>query len=104
MVGYNCFIIFLYYYLNIKILKFYENWNFCYLLKILKIQNFLKIFISYENSNIFKNFWNLEIFKNFWNIDVLNFFLLILEFWNFMKILKELFPFWGTQWVVSRLG
>ena len=35
MIGYNCFIIFQYYYLNIKILKCYENleifeicWNF----------------------------------------------------------------------------
>ena len=27
MVGYNCFIIFQYYYLNIKILKFYENFE-----------------------------------------------------------------------------
>ena len=40
-VGYNCFIIFQYYYLNIKILKFYENWNFW---------------------NFFKIFWNIEIF------------------------------------------
>ena len=36
MVGYNCFIIFQYYYLHIKILKFYENWNFWNFLKILK--------------------------------------------------------------------
>ena len=35
MVGYNCFIIFQYYYLNIKILKFYENWNFWNFLKII---------------------------------------------------------------------
>ena len=27
MAGYNCFIIFQYYYLNIKILKFYENFE-----------------------------------------------------------------------------
>jgi hypothetical protein len=27
MVGYNCFIIFQYYYLDIKILKFYENFE-----------------------------------------------------------------------------
>jgi hypothetical protein len=36
MVGYTCFIIFQYYYLKIKILKFYENWN----LKKKKIENF----------------------------------------------------------------
>ena len=45
MVGYNCFIIFQYYYLNIKILKFYENWN---LLTIWKFEDF----------EIFGKFWN----------------------------------------------
>jgi hypothetical protein len=60
----------------IKILKFYENWNFW-------------------------NFEKFEILKFFENFEIWFFFLLILEFWNFMKILKE-FPFWGTQWVVYR--
>jgi hypothetical protein len=46
--------VFQYYYLNIKILKFYENWN---------VWNFLKILKSYENFEIFWNFWNFEIFE-----------------------------------------
>jgi hypothetical protein len=37
-----------YYYLNIEILKFYENWN---------VWNFLKILKSYENLEFF---WNLK--------------------------------------------
>ena len=61
----------------------------------MKILNFFK----FLKKIIFKIFWNIEIFLKFWT---LIFFLLILEFWNFMKILKELFPFWGTQWVVYR--
>jgi hypothetical protein len=55
--------VFQYYYLNIKILKFYENWNFW---------NFLKILKCYENFEILRKFWNFEIlnfkfkqFKNF---------------------------------------
>jgi hypothetical protein len=74
-------------------------------LKNLKYWNFLKILISCENFDFFLifemfwNCWNIEIFWKFWNL--IFFFLLILEFWNFMKILKE-FPFWGTQWVVYR--
>jgi hypothetical protein len=43
MVGYNCFIIFQYYHLNIKILKFYENWTFFNFMKILSFWKFLKI-------------------------------------------------------------
>ena len=54
MVGYNCFIIFQYYYLNIKILKFYENWNF------LNFENFI-ILKSYENFEFF--FEIFEIWK-----------------------------------------
>jgi hypothetical protein len=54
MVGYICFIIFQYHYLNIKILKFYENF----------FENFI-------NLNFFENF---EIFRKFWN------FLKILKF------------------------
>jgi hypothetical protein len=50
MVGYNCFIIFQYYYLNIKSLKFYENWKFWNLMKILK--SLWK----------FWNLWHFEIF------------------------------------------
>jgi hypothetical protein len=41
--------VFQYYHLNIKILKFYENWN---------IWKFLKILKSYEN---FEFFWNFSI-------------------------------------------
>jgi len=41
MVGYNCFIIFQYYYLNIKILKFYENFE------IFEILNFLKLYMKF---------------------------------------------------------
>ena len=84
MVGYNCFIIFQYYYQNfqkvtkisvfIKFKIFYENWNFCNFLKILKIEIFLKISISYENSkkkltpilNFLKNFEILNFFWKFW--------------------------------------
>ena len=36
LVGYNCFIIFQYYYLNIKILKFYENFEIFDIFEILK--------------------------------------------------------------------
>jgi hypothetical protein len=56
MVGYNCFIIFQYYYLNIEILKFYENWNFLNFWKILSFWNFLKILKSYENFEFFLHF------------------------------------------------
>jgi hypothetical protein len=53
--------VFQYYYLNIKILKFYENLIFF---------NFLKIL------NFLWNFWNFEIVLKF------------LKFWNFLKFLK----------------
>jgi hypothetical protein len=105
MVGYNCFIIFQYYYLNIKYIKF---WNF---MKTEIFENF-EILIFFFNFDIlwklkffFLNIW--KFFKYWSFLKILNFkflysFLLILEFWNFMKFLKELFPFWGTQWVVYR--
>jgi hypothetical protein len=65
MVGYNCFIVFQYHYLNIKILKFYENWNFLNFLKIWSFWNFLKILKSYEHFEFFWNFWNFEFLGNF---------------------------------------
>ena len=64
MVGYNCFIIFQYYYLNIKILKFYENWNCVNYLKILKYWSF------------FYKFW--------YPMQILNF----LEIFQIVKLLK----------------
>ena len=52
MVGYNCFIIFQYYYLNIKIFKFYGNWNFdifyfCFLI-LVSYEFFLFFFEIFE--------------------------------------------------------
>ena len=47
----------------------------------MKILNFFEIFKAEKILNI----WNIEIFG---------------KFWTFMIFLKELFPFWGTQWVV----
>jgi hypothetical protein len=44
MVGYNCFIIFQYYYLNIKILKFYENFEIYENIIILKFLQILKFY------------------------------------------------------------
>jgi hypothetical protein len=86
IVGYYCFIIFQYYYLNIKILKFYENWNFLNFLKILKYWNFWKSLIFCEN---FEFCWNFQFCWNFWNLKKK------INFWN-IEI------FWGTQWVVYR--
>jgi hypothetical protein len=68
MVGYICFIIFQYYYLNIKILKCYENWNFLNFLKILSFWNFwnrmkiLNLFLIFEILKFF------EIFEIFWTL------------------------------------
>ena len=59
MVGYNCFIIFQYYYLNIKILKFYEN---------------------------FENFYHFDFFWKFWNL--MKFLIFFWNFWNFWKCWK----------------
>ena len=66
--------VFQYYYLNIEILKFYENWN---------VWNFLKILKSNEN---FEFFWNLKfwIFWNFHFLKILNFF----ELFFYFRILK----------------
>jgi hypothetical protein len=119
MVGYNCFIIFQYYYLNIKILKFYENWNFWNFWKIWNIEFFLKILISYENFDFFLNFWNFEMFLNFWNIEIFwkfwtEFFVFFIDFIilklyeNFERVVPLLrhamgcLP--GNNRVVSRLG
>ena len=44
--------VFQYYYLNIKILKYYENWNF--------LNIFFLILKSYENLELFWKFWNFE--------------------------------------------
>ena len=76
--------VFQYYYLNIEILKFYENWN---------VWNFLKILKSYENLEFFWNlkFLNILKFSHFLKILNFKFFLFIffiLEFWNFWKFLK----------------
>ena len=49
MVTYNCFIIFQYYYLNIKILRFYEI-----------LEKNLKFWIFFFNFEILCNFWNLH--------------------------------------------
>ena len=49
-----------------------------------KIWNLKKILKSYENIEYLGNFLNLEIcLEKFWT-----FFFLILEFWNFLNILK----------------
>ena len=77
-VDYNYFIIFQYHYLNtcLKILKFYENWNF---LKILSFWHFLKILKSYEHLEFFWNFFNFEFFWKFRNFEM---------FWK-LKFLKN---------------
>jgi hypothetical protein len=54
MVGYNCFIISQYHYLNIKILKFYENF--------LKILSFWKKKFNFEISESLIFSENFEIF------------------------------------------
>jgi hypothetical protein len=59
--------VFQYYYLNIKILKFYESWN---------IWNFKKKLKSYENFE-FLNSFNFLIFWNFLNFEIL------WKLWNF---------------------
>ena len=77
-IGYNCFIIFQYYYLKIKSLKF---------LKL--FENFMKILKSYEIFESFEIFWQFWIF---WKS---------LKFWNFFKILKFyeiLIFFWQFDW------
>ena len=56
--------LFQYYYLNIKILKFYQNWIFW--------ENFF-FFKSYENFEMkmkILNFWNFEICWKFWNFEL----------------------------------
>ena len=79
-------------YLNIKILKFYENWNFLNFLKILSFWTFwnLSKILKFFKIGKYWNFWKILNFKKI-------FFLLILEFWNFMKFLKflgNLHSFW----------
>jgi hypothetical protein len=74
MVGYNCFIIFQYYYLNIKILKFYENWNYKFIFRNIhaihdltmclftKIStNFKKFIKSILTSQTFPLMWHWEV-------------------------------------------
>ena len=79
--------VFQYYYLNIKILKFYERWNFRNFWKFWNL-NFFEIFevlTFFENFeilnlnlkknyfrilNFFENFRNFEIFWNFWNFEI----------------------------------
>ena len=100
--------VFQFYYLNIEILKFYENWNvwkFWNLMKILKFWHYFEnvalffVFIFFvilkfwneilkflENFGNFEIFWNLKCFEIFevltlfWNVAI---FFVILEFWNF---------------------
>ena len=81
MVGYNCFIISQYHYLNIKILKFYENF--------LKILSFWKKKFNFEISESlifsenFEIFWNFESFRKFWTLKKMNFIILkILKFYE----------------------
>ena len=82
-----------YYYLNtcIKILKFYENWNFLNFLKILSFWIFLKSYEIFESFEILWKFWIFkkifEILWNFWNFEIkkknfnLNFSFFL---WNFL--------------------
>ena len=92
--------VFQYYYLNIKILKFYENWN---------LWNFMKILKSYENFEflwIFGNFWNLEIFWKFWNFE-LKFFVYVTYVFQYyylnIKILK-FYENWNfIHWFCTRV-
>ena len=79
-IGYNCFIIFQYYYLKIKSLKF---------LKL--FENFMKIFKSYE---IFESFEIIWQFRIFWKS---------LKFWNFMKFWFFFGNFIGRLEMKSRL-
>ena len=53
-IGYNCFIIFQYYYLEIKSLKFVKLF-----------ENFMNILKSYEIFESFRILWNFEIFWQF---------------------------------------
>jgi hypothetical protein len=65
MVSYNCFIIFHYYYLNIKILKIYENFQI-----FETFWNFMKIWNFFE---FFWKFWNFEIVWKFWTLKKKNY-------------------------------
>jgi hypothetical protein len=69
-----------YYYLDIKILKFYGNWNFWNIFKIFEIFIFFEIFeiLNLEFWKFFEILWNFmkteifEFFWNFWNFEILN--------------------------------
>ena len=74
MVGYNCFIIFQYHYLNIKIWKFYENWKFYHFKFFFNILKFLKVLKFSED---FETLWNFLNFLQFWKI---------FKFWPFLYI------------------
>jgi hypothetical protein len=52
MVGYDCFIIFQYYLLNIKVLKFYENFE----IMIFFFENFQQKKINFIILKFFENF------------------------------------------------
>ena len=89
--------LFQYYYLNIKILKFYQNWIF-WKKKI--------IFKSYENFEMKTKFWIFEILKFVENFEILNFkknffFRNFEMLWNFMK--TEIFQFWTLNCFYFRI-
>ena len=88
MVGYNCFIIFQYHYLNIKILKFHENWKFYHFEFFLKFWNF-EIFWKFLTLNLFI-FYNFEIFWKFWNF---------LQFWKILTF----FVYWHEYQITAHL-
>ena len=84
--------VFQYYYLNIKILKFYENWCLKYFEKfeiLWKFEiwnfwifwsfhifwkfwtlNFFYFFFYFRILKFFENFRNFGIFKHFWNFEI----------------------------------
>jgi hypothetical protein len=90
MVGYNCFIIFQYYYLNIKIFEILWKLKFLKLFEKFEILKFLKILISYEHFDFFFNFWN------FWNV------FKFLKYWNFLKIWTEFFFFFFIDFIILK--
>jgi hypothetical protein len=95
--------VFLYYYINIKTLKFYENWFFFNILKILKSYKHFENLWTFWNLmkilNCFWNFWNFEIFfssaqelaRIFSTVkkpDVL--FLFLKKYWRYVSFFKDI--------------
>jgi hypothetical protein len=78
--------VFQYYYLNIKILKFYENWCLKYFEKF-------EILWKFEIWN-FWIFWSFHIFWKFWTLNF-KFFFFILEFWIFFLNFRNFEIFWN---------